>query len=155
MLAHETTFPFPGSKALLDGFLWTIFRHHADGTALLLREGVAASLTRTAPLADLTDPACRIARRSDADLAVRFALAVRDQDELSMGAAMDIARDIHDRRLCTATPTPNRLRDILVDLGWAARRTPAGLRYVRVATTLHNPGTGSDVGADTGESAVA
>ena len=56
MLQAHAQFPFPGSTALFDGLRWRIHQLFGD-TALITREGTAASLSRRAPVADLVDPA--------------------------------------------------------------------------------------------------
>lgn len=51
----ETPFPYPGSIALFLGLRWRVHQH-VGSQALITREGVAASLTRRAPIDELVDP---------------------------------------------------------------------------------------------------
>lgn len=55
MLQAHAPFPYPGSTALFDGLRWRIHQLFGD-TALITREGTAASLSRRAPVAELVDP---------------------------------------------------------------------------------------------------
>jgi hypothetical protein len=91
MLQIETPFPNPGSTALFDGFRWRVMRHNADGTALLSREGDRASFNRTAPVADLVDPAVEDLRldgatlsHADARRALWIARRLRRLNEVSI-----------------------------------------------------------------------
>lgn len=137
MLKVSAHFPYPGSTALFDGFLWLVHRHNADGTALLLRDGPGASFTRSAPIDELTDPESIIARRPDAQLAVRFSIAVRDRHYLSLGEAISLANSLKYEHRLTVTVTPNSVRSILSDLGWVRSKHPraGNYYYARTATT--------------------
>jgi hypothetical protein len=55
MLQVQSKFPFPGSIALFLGLRWRVQQHVGD-QALIIREGVAASLARRAPIDELVDP---------------------------------------------------------------------------------------------------
>lgn len=137
MLSSDAPFPFPGSRALLDDEFWRVLRHNGDGTVTIYRDGTRASGHRTVDLAELTDPASRIALRDDAPLAVRLALALKDRDAIRLVEAIDHAQLINARLTRRFRITPARIRSILEDLGWKRGIGTRGpIVYLRGTTTM-------------------
>lgn len=137
MLNVPAEFPWPGSIALFHGLRWKVQRHHNDGTALILRaplpgQTASASLTRTAPVADLVDPAdadrnaaLSVAALTSADKAeadTRIALWLTRRlahlNEISLG---QINRETRKAALEGLIPLPRdnvHLSGLLRRLGW-------------------------------------
>ena len=122
MLQVETEFPNPGSIALFDGLRWRVLSHNADGTVLIMREGVAASLSRRAAIDELVDP------KAADDNAL---IALTDASEAGKRIGLFIARRLRD---CNQVA----LADLRRDLAEAARegRIPTPRDNVQIATLL-------------------
>ena len=141
MLSIDAPFPCPGSRALLDDRLWRVLRLNPDDSATIYEDGTRASGHRTVALADLTDPASRIALREDAPLAVRFALDLRDLDAVRLTDAIDRAQIIKAAHTLPHRVTPARVRSMLEDLGWHRGIGPRGpIVYLRARTTMADAG---------------
>lgn len=133
----QSDFPFAGSIALLDGHLWRVHRHNADGTIAVYRDDCpSASFHRTVDLAELTDPGSVIARREDAPLAVRLALRLKALDAVPLADAIDLALLIRAEHRLSIPVTPARVCAILADLGWRRARTRGRIVWLRGQTTL-------------------
>lgn len=150
MLSIASEFPFPGSTALLEGLRFRVIRHHADGTALLTRDGAGSSFQRTEPIADLLDPAeadlnaaLSLERSTEADarIALWIARHLASRNEVALG---DLHRDAVNEARIGKLPEPRDNRHIsalLRQLGWAKRgwtgfgyaRSPL---YVRTSTSV-------------------
>lgn len=128
MLKVASTFPFPGSTAMLDGLRFRVQRHHDDGTALLTRKGTGSSCQRTEAIADLLDPAeadrnamLSLERSSEADtrIALWLARALRDRNDVPLRT---IYRDAAAAAALGHLPEPRDNRHvaaILRQMGWA------------------------------------
>lgn len=88
----ETPFPFPGSIALFLGLRWRVHQH-VGNQALITREGIAASLARRAPIAELVDPteadanaliALTDVSEATARIALYTAALLRDTNEVAL-----------------------------------------------------------------------
>lgn len=128
MLKVASTFPFPGSTALVNGLRFRVQRHHDDGTALLTRDGSGSSCQRTELIADLLDPAeadrnaaLSLERSTECDqrIALWLAGALRDRNEVPL-------RTIYDEAVAAAelgkVPEPRDNRHVaalLRQMGWA------------------------------------
>lgn len=101
MLQVQSEFPFPGSIALFLGLRWRVQQHVGD-QAVISREGVAASLTRRAPLVELVDPAV-------AD--TNALLPLQDMSEATTRIALFTANMLSDANEVALWDLGNRLRD--------------------------------------------
>lgn len=159
MLPTATSFPYPGSIALFDGLRWRVMRHHADGTALIGRDGDGSSFTRTAPIEELFDPAeadrnalLSMGRTSEGDTRIALWIARRlaHRNEIGLGI---LHRDAQAAARAGTIPTPQDNRHIshlLRQLGWA-KRGYTGAGYDRsplyVRTTDSDAGQAQDIAA--------
>lgn len=159
MLKVASIFPFPGSTAMLDGLRFRVQRHHADGTALLTRDGHGSSFQRTEKVADLIDPAeadrnaaLSLERSTECDtrIALWLARTLRDRNEVPLG---DLYRDAVAAAQRGELPEPRDNRHvsfILRALGWA-KRGWTGFGYARCPLYVRT----TDVGADEAQDMAA
>lgn len=147
MLQVQSEFPFPGSIALFLGLRWRVQQHIGD-QALISREGVAASLTRRAPLDELVDPAqadenallpFQDMSEATSRLALFTAKLLRDINEVALWDLGAKLREQADAGRVPRYQDNSHLTRIMRRLGWCKQgytgeghaRSP---RYVRVAT---------------------
>lgn len=156
MLKVASTFPFPGSTAMLDGLRFRVQRHHADGTALLTRDGEGSSFQRTEAVADLLDPAeadrnamLSLERSSEADtrIALWLARALRDRNEVPLRT---IYRDAAAAAALGHLPEPRDNRHvaaILRQMGWA-KQGYIGIGYDRCPLYVRTTPAAADQSQD-------
>lgn len=118
MLKVEAQFPFPGSMALFDQYLWRVYQHIEGGIAVLYPAGSGGGFNRRVPIADLVDPSSAIALRPDARVGLALASALREVDIVLVVDLARLADDLLASGKLQWRPTVRQLESLLPDLGW-------------------------------------